>query len=68
MSNAIRVFPQHKKLVLPARGDISRLVPAARTFEHNGRQLMALPHQPETVRLLYNLGLKAPEPIRYYYD
>lgn len=64
----VRVFPERKALVMPARGDVLRLLPHAATFEVRGHTLMALPHAPETVRLLYNLGVKAPEPIRYYYN
>jgi SNF2 family DNA or RNA helicase len=53
---------------MPARGDVLRLLPTATPFDLHGRPMMALPHVPETVRLLYNLGIKAPAPIRYYYD
>lgn len=64
----IRVYPEKHALVLPARGDVMRLLPQVKSFDVQGRRLMALPHNPETVRLLYNLGVAAPEPIRYYYD
>ena len=53
---------------MPVRKDVTQLLPNTHTFTAKGRRLMALPHEPETVRLLYNLGVKAPEPIRYYYD
>jgi SNF2 family DNA or RNA helicase len=62
------VSKEHHKLVMPVRQDVLRLLPNVQTFEARGRKLMALPHLPQTVRLLYNLGVKAPEPIRYYYD
>ena len=68
MTHAVKVFPEHRKLVLPTRGDVVRLLPAAKTFNVKGHEMMALPHVPETVRLLYNLGIRAPEPIRFYYD
>lgn len=64
----VRVYPERKALVMPARGDVLRLLPHAAQFSVRGHALMALPHAPETVRLLYNLGVQAPSPIRYYYD
>jgi SNF2 family DNA or RNA helicase len=64
----VRVFSDLQKLVMPARGDVLRLLPQAQTFDVRGTKMMALPHRPESVRLLYNLGVKAPEPIRFYYD
>lgn len=64
----VRVYPEKQLIVLPARGDVLRLLPNARTFDVRGQSLMALPHVPETVRLLYNLGVRAPEPIRHYYN
>lgn len=64
----VRVYPDLQKLVLPARGDVLRLLPHTQTFDVRGTKMMAIPHRPESVRLLYNLGVKAPEPIRFYYD
>jgi SNF2 family DNA or RNA helicase len=64
----VRAYPESKALVLPARQDVLRIVPQARAFTAQGHPFMALPHEPEMVRLLYNLGVKAPEPIRFYYD
>jgi SNF2 family DNA or RNA helicase len=66
--SSFRVFPDRQAVVLPARSDVLRLVPHAKAFTVQGRDLMALPHVPETTRLLFNLGVKIPEPIRYYYD
>lgn len=64
----VRVYPEHRRLVMPARGDVLRILPKVPTFDLRGHNMMALPHNPDVVRLLYNLGVKAPEPIRYYYD
>ncbi len=66
--NAVKVFPERRTLVLPQRQDVLRLVPQAKAFTVRDLAMMALPHEPEIVRLLYNLGVKAPEPIRFYYD
>lgn len=62
------VYPEHKCIVLPERQDVVSLVAQAKTFTTHGHRLMALPHHPEIVRLLTNMGITAPEPIRYYYD
>lgn len=64
----IRVYPDHKRLVLPYRGDVANILPSAYPFEVRGRKLLAVPHAVETVRLLNNLGIRAPSPIEYYYD
>lgn len=64
----IKVFPDKKLVVMLARQDVLRLLPHARSFTLRQRLWMVLSHEPEVVRLLYNLGVKIPEPIRYYYD
>ncbi len=64
----IRVYPEHRKLVLPPRGDVAQLVPQAKVFNVQDRKLMAVPHTVEVTRLLKNLGVDAPSPIEYYYD
>lgn len=64
----VRVYPDKRSVVMPARQDVIRLLPHARTFMLRNRPWMALPHVPEVVRLMYNLGVRVPEPIRYYYD
>ena len=68
MDTRVVVYPETRHLVMPARGDVLRMLPHAKKFDHNGHTLMAMPHNPEVVRFLYNLGVMAPEPIRYYYD
>lgn len=68
MGSAVSVHPDFRRVVLPVRQDVLRLLPNAQQVELKGRKLMVLPHNPEVVRLLYNLGVKVPEPIRYYYD
>jgi SNF2 family DNA or RNA helicase len=65
---AVKIFPDRRAVVLPARTDVLRLVPQAKAFVAQGQNFMALPHAPETTRLLRNLGVRIPEPIRYYYD
>jgi SNF2 family DNA or RNA helicase len=65
----MKVYPQHKAIVIPYRADVENaLQPAAKRFEHAGQWYLALPHTLDVVRFLRNLGLKAPSPINSYYD
>lgn len=65
----MKVFPEHRKLVLPYRADAeSVLGAAAQRFEYGGDWFLAVRHNVQAVRLLRNLGLNAPSPIRHYYD
>jgi SNF2 family DNA or RNA helicase len=64
----MKIFPDHRKIVLPYRADIENLLgAAAQRFETNGAWWLAVPHVEATVRLLRNLGLNAAAPIQYYY-
>lgn len=59
-----------KKLVLnlsnPAR--VTTVIPSAKTFQYNGHDLVAVPHGLDEVRVLNNLNIAAPSPIRYHYS
>jgi len=59
-----------KKLVLNMRnpGRITRVIPSARMFTFRGRELVAVPHRLDEVRVLRNLGLPAPSPILHHYS
>jgi SNF2 family DNA or RNA helicase len=39
-----------------------------RVVHHGGEELLALPHTIPVTRVLRNMGIRAPSPIRYYYD
>ena len=43
------------------------MVPGAKLFAKGNQQLMALPHDVDVVRMLYNFGVHVPSPIAYYY-
>ena len=64
----IRVYPEHRRLVLPVRQDLVNLIPTAKVFDVQRTRMMAVPHTTEVVRLLRNLHLDAPAPIEHYYD
>jgi len=53
------------KLRNPSR--ITTVVPTARLVQHKGDTLVAVPHRPDEVKVLRNLGFDAPDPMSYYY-
>jgi SNF2 family DNA or RNA helicase len=59
-----------RKVVLnlsnPAR--VTTVVPTAKVFQYKGRDLVAVPHRQDEMRVLKNLGIAAPAPILSYYD
>lgn len=64
------VSTKHQKLVLNLKNPVrvTQTVPTARQISYKGRPLVAVPHRLDEVRVLRNLGISAPGPIRYYYD
>lgn len=60
-----------KKLVLnlsnPQR--VTTVIPSAKVFQYMGRDLIAIPHRLDEVRVLRNMGFDhTPSPIRYHYE
>lgn len=43
-------------------------IPTAKPMEVSGTQIVVTPHRLDEVRVLRNLGIKAPSPILHYYD
>jgi len=64
------VAKEHKKLLLnlkePER--ITAIVPGAKMQDIRGHNIVSVPHNNDTVRVLRNMGIAAPGPIRSYYD
>ena len=54
------------KLDNPAR--VLECIPTSEQVTVNGSTFVAVPHKPDEVRVLRNLGIKAPAPIMHYYD
>lgn len=54
------------KLNNPQR--VLECIPTAVQVDRNGHTFTAVPHDAEVVRVLRNLGIKAPAPILHYYD
>ena len=63
------IVPEKKALVLslrdPAR--VTTVIPTAKTLLANGKEYIAVKHGLDEARVLRNLGITAPSPIRYYY-
>ena len=64
------VYPSKKALVVRPRdpGQLLTLIPTARPLIVNGKQFVAVPHKLDEVRVLKNLGMSPPSPIRYHYN
>lgn len=67
------VHKETKSLVMRVRPEktaaLQQIFPAhTRTIHFQGEPLLAMPHNLEVVKVLRNMGIKAPSPIRYYYD
>jgi len=54
------------KLDNPQR--VMECIPTAKTMNYEGVNLVVVPHKPDEVKVLRNLGIKAPAPILHYYD
>lgn len=64
------VAKEHKKLLMNLRqpDQVVALIPGAVLRSMRGQNIVSVPHDLDTVRVLRNLGLAAPGPIRSYYD
>lgn len=63
-------LPDKKALVMNLRNPqrIQALLPRSKIINVQGKQLIACPHKLDEVKVLRNLGIKAPSPILTYYD
>ena len=63
------VSKKHKKVIINSRNPakITSVIPTAKTFEFKGKTLVAVPHRDDEVRVLRNMGYKAPGPIMHHY-
>lgn len=46
---------------------VTTVVPTAKLVTHEGETLVAVPHRPDEVKVLRNLGFNPPDPMEYYY-
>lgn len=56
-------------VILKLRNPSKVTVPisTAKLVTHNGETLVAVPHRPDEVKVLRNLGFNPPDPMEYYY-
>jgi len=66
----VLVHKPTKKLLLNLREPeaIAALIPGAKTVNIKGHDIVSVPHDLDTVRVLRNMGIKAPSPISSYYE
>lgn len=64
------VVKDKKALVLRSRAPerILTVIPTAKRIEHDGQTFVAVPHRRDEVRVLHNLGIRAPAPMQHYYE
>lgn len=63
------VYPDKRALVVRPRDpqQILTLIPTAKPLKVQGKDFVALPHKLDETRVLKNIGMRPPSPIRYYY-
>lgn len=47
---------------------VTSLIPKAKVFKHNGKEFVAVRHGVDEVKVLRNIGIKAPAPIKHHYE
>ena len=64
------VIEQAKALAIKPKypNKILQTIPTARMLKYEGAELVVAPHKLDEVKVLRNLGFKAPSPILHYYD
>lgn len=64
------VIPDKRKIIINSNENdsIAHFIPHAKTFKHNGDELVALRYGVDESIVLRNLGFSVPAPITAYYD
>jgi SNF2 family DNA or RNA helicase len=64
------VVKERKTLLLNLRdpGQVMTLIPEAKKGPIKGKEIVAVPHTHDVVRVLRNVGITAPSPMEFYYD
>lgn len=66
----MQVHESSKSLILKLRNPerVTQYIPKARVVDHEGVQYTQVKFDLDSARVLRNLGINAPSPIRYFYD
>jgi SNF2 family DNA or RNA helicase len=64
------ISPKHKKILLNLREPerVTSIIPRSRVVNVQGRDIVAVEHGLDESRVLRNIGIHVPSPVRYYYD
>ena len=64
------ISKKHKAIVLRLREPerVLSVIPKAKRFTVKGKEYIAVPHRRDEVKVLNNIGIKAPSPMLYYYE
>lgn len=64
------VHKQSKNLILNLKNPdrVTSVIPTAKVLQHEGANLVVVPHKEDETKVLKNLGFDAPAPIDSYYD
>jgi SNF2 family DNA or RNA helicase len=64
------VIKNPKALVLQLKDPtrVTSVIPSAKQFTLRGKDLVAIPHKLDEVKVLNNMGIEAPSPVLYHYD
>lgn len=65
---AVLISAKHDAIVIPYRKDVHNLLPSSLRFSHNTKSFLKITYGIEEVRLLNNLGIETPAPIRNKYN
>jgi hypothetical protein len=65
----VLIHPGHKAVVLKLKepAKITTVIPTAKPFMWGGHQFVAIPHRLDEVKVLRNLGHRAPSPVLHHY-
>lgn len=66
----MKVNTKNRAVILNLRKpeQVKTVLPKHKEIQYKGKNLLVVPHSLDVVRVLKNLGINAPSPIKYYYD
>lgn len=64
------ISKKHQALILRLRdpSTVTSVIPKAKVFQHKGKEYVAVKHGVDEVKVLRNIGIDAPSPIKHYYN
>ena len=66
--NQVVLSAKHKLVGVPPTGDLATLFPTAKRVTYAGNELMLIPHDIVTTKLLQGMGHDVPPPVLSHYD